>query len=203
MTFQIFSWHFDYFQVLNEKFSGDIDKSIPSTFPDEYFTCSVRCMSCKERCSKTMNHTKDDVQHTIDPSKRCQYQHQFDNKVFICKVSQIAVHLFCVVTGEVRCDLIDWSMAWSGKQNCIPLLLASLTSLCFVCGCVCGVLGVCICVCKNTWEQKAHQIQVSYENGKYIYSQKTEDSIHSAAILEFKPILWWQCTDCCPFSTLV
>ena len=37
---------FDLFQVLNDKFSGDIEKSVPSTFPDQYFTCIAVCLSC-------------------------------------------------------------------------------------------------------------------------------------------------------------
>lgn len=34
-------------KVLNEKFSGDIGKSVATTFPDEYFTCNAQCLSCK------------------------------------------------------------------------------------------------------------------------------------------------------------
>jgi hypothetical protein len=33
-------------QVLNDKFSGDIEKQIPNMFPDQYFTCRVQCLSC-------------------------------------------------------------------------------------------------------------------------------------------------------------
>ena len=35
------------FQVLNDKFSGDIEKDLPDTFPDKYFTCRSQCLSCK------------------------------------------------------------------------------------------------------------------------------------------------------------
>ena len=36
-----------FFQVLNEKFSGAIQKSHPASFPDQYFTCSAQCLSCR------------------------------------------------------------------------------------------------------------------------------------------------------------
>ncbi|XP_022086002.1 zinc finger FYVE domain-containing protein 1-like [Acanthaster planci] len=70
-------------KVLNDKFSGEIDATVPSTFPDEYFTCSDRCLSCDARCGRTMNHSKDNLPHQSE--SRCRYQHQFDNQVFICK----------------------------------------------------------------------------------------------------------------------
>ncbi|XP_072023590.1 zinc finger FYVE domain-containing protein 1-like [Amphiura filiformis] len=112
--------------VLNEKFSGDIDKAIPSTFPDEYFTCSVRCMSCNQRCCKTMNHIKDDVRHIIDSEKRCQYQHQYDNKVFICKTCyERGVEVVVVPKASSAADGSWYGLvtyAWSGYvlecKNC-------------------------------------------------------------------------------------
>ncbi|CAL1279685.1 unnamed protein product [Larinioides sclopetarius] len=70
--------------VLNEKFSGNIDKAIPNTFPDQYFTCSAHCKSCKSRCTNSMNHEKDDVPHAS--STQCIYQHQFENRIYLCKV---------------------------------------------------------------------------------------------------------------------
>ncbi|KAF8767341.1 Zinc finger FYVE domain-containing protein 1 [Argiope bruennichi] len=70
--------------VLNEKFSGNIDKAIPNTFPDQYFTCSAHCKSCKSRCTNSMNHEKDDVPHAS--STQCVYQHQFENRIYLCKV---------------------------------------------------------------------------------------------------------------------
>ncbi|XP_071478503.1 zinc finger FYVE domain-containing protein 1-like [Diadema antillarum] len=68
---------------LNDKFSGAIDGIVPSPFPDEYFTCSTRCLSCDARCTNTMNHCQDNVCH--EAPSRCKYQHQFDNRVYICK----------------------------------------------------------------------------------------------------------------------
>lgn len=65
---------------LNEKFSGDIDSTVPSTFPDQYFTCPVSCLSCNARCNKTMNHQDDHCSNT-----RCRYQSNLDNRVQQCK----------------------------------------------------------------------------------------------------------------------
>ncbi|XP_066280144.1 zinc finger FYVE domain-containing protein 1-like isoform X1 [Branchiostoma lanceolatum] len=70
-------------KVLNEKFSGDIERSVPSTFPDAYFTCGSICMSCSARCSLSMSHEKEDIPHKS--GDRCQYQHQYDNRIYTCK----------------------------------------------------------------------------------------------------------------------
>ena len=37
---------FSALNLLNDKFNGDIQKIASSTFPDEYFTCSAKCISC-------------------------------------------------------------------------------------------------------------------------------------------------------------
>ena len=38
---------FNALRVLNVKFSGEISRKILNPFPDEYFTCSEHCLSCK------------------------------------------------------------------------------------------------------------------------------------------------------------
>lgn len=73
-------------EALSERFCGELsdDKMIPySFFPDEYFTCSAVCLSCNIRCRNGMNHLRDRVPHLADGL--CQYVHQFNNKVLICK----------------------------------------------------------------------------------------------------------------------
>ncbi|XP_007234581.2 zinc finger FYVE domain-containing protein 1 [Astyanax mexicanus] len=73
-------------QALSERFCGEIsdDKiSMYSFFPDEYFTCPSVCLSCSVRCKNGMNHQKDRVPHMADGL--CQYAHQYNNKVLICK----------------------------------------------------------------------------------------------------------------------
>ena len=70
--------------VLNRKFSGEIDPSLPSSFPDQYFTCSTRCLACGARCEKGTNHHLERVPHLT--RQRCKFTHQFDNKVFTCMI---------------------------------------------------------------------------------------------------------------------
>ena len=38
---------FNALRVLSVKFSGEISKKLLNPFPDEYFTCSEHCLSCK------------------------------------------------------------------------------------------------------------------------------------------------------------
>lgn len=71
---------YEMLKLLNEKFSGNLDKTVPNTFPDQYFTCPTTCLSCGARCSKSMNHG-----NSHQCSTRCQYNHVFENKVFQCK----------------------------------------------------------------------------------------------------------------------
>ncbi|KAE8585588.1 hypothetical protein XENTR_v10021368 [Xenopus tropicalis] len=73
-------------QRLTERFFGSIPESqinVISIFPDEYFTCSLHCLSCGSRCKNRMNHLKDGVPH--EANSLCQYTHEYANKVFICK----------------------------------------------------------------------------------------------------------------------
>ncbi|KAG1708463.1 Zinc finger FYVE domain-containing protein 1 [Nymphon striatum] len=70
-------------KVFNDKFCGDIDKTVPSMFPDQYFTCSSKCLSCHSRCQNGMNHMQDGILH--DCNAKCGYQHQYDNRIFTCK----------------------------------------------------------------------------------------------------------------------
>lgn len=70
-------------KVLNDKFNGTINKTQLSTFADEYFTCSAVCLSCGKRCQCSINHFKDSILHSN--SEKCHYDHQYDNKVYVCK----------------------------------------------------------------------------------------------------------------------
>ncbi|KAI5625494.1 zinc finger FYVE domain-containing protein 1 isoform X1 [Silurus asotus] len=77
---------FSALQALSDRFCGEIPDeriSMYSFFPDEYFTCPSVCLSCNIRCKNGMNHQKDRVPHMADGL--CQYAHQYNNKVLICK----------------------------------------------------------------------------------------------------------------------
>lgn len=103
--------------VLQEKFSGDISENTHPAFPDEYFTCSTRCLSCMVRCGNSMNHDKDGVPHHCS-SSRCRYQHQYENRVFLCKRCLEAGKETTVVPKATSSKDNPWlglaKYAWSG-----------------------------------------------------------------------------------------
>ncbi|XP_072285515.1 zinc finger FYVE domain-containing protein 1-like [Pyxicephalus adspersus] len=106
-------------QSLSERFSGDIpdDKvQITSFFPDEYFTCSLRCLSCRTRCKNRMNHMKDGAPHQADGL--CQFAHEYNNKVFICKRCYEGGREVIVIPKTVASTDSPWfglaKFAWSG-----------------------------------------------------------------------------------------
>lgn len=70
-------------KILNDKFSGEIENVSSILFPDQYFTCTVKCLSCDCRCSNSMGHLREGKPHASD--SRCRYQHQYENLVYICK----------------------------------------------------------------------------------------------------------------------
>lgn len=76
---------FKVLKVLNGKFSGEIEKPDAITFPDQYFTCTTKCLSCNARCIRSMNHDIDHVHHEAEKGRNCQFQHQYENKVLLCK----------------------------------------------------------------------------------------------------------------------
>jgi len=75
---------FNALMFLNNKFGDDIDDILPNSFPDEYFTCVSKCLSCSARCGKCMNHEKEQKAHQSE--QKCSYQAQYDNKVYTCKI---------------------------------------------------------------------------------------------------------------------
>lgn len=70
-------------KVLNEKFNGDIEQTVPSMFPNQYLTCPIQCLSCNARCINSMNHHRDGLGHQTDT--KCTYQHQFNNHLLFCR----------------------------------------------------------------------------------------------------------------------
>jgi len=70
-------------KTLNEKFNGNIEKTVPSMFPNQYLTCPTTCLSCNARCTNSMNHHRDGLGHQTD--SKCSYQHQFNNHILYCR----------------------------------------------------------------------------------------------------------------------
>ncbi|XP_067011920.1 zinc finger FYVE domain-containing protein 1 isoform X2 [Anabrus simplex] len=103
-------------KLLNDKFSGEIENTAPVLFPDQYFTCPVKCLSCEKRCDRSMGHLKEGLQHSC--AARCRYQHQFENCMYICKLchsngKEVIVHPKLTSTADT-----SWfglaKYAWSG-----------------------------------------------------------------------------------------
>ncbi|XP_048017459.1 zinc finger FYVE domain-containing protein 1 [Megalobrama amblycephala] len=110
---------FSALKALSDRFCGEIsdDKiSICSFFPDEYFTCPSVCLSCNVRCKNGMNHQKDAVPHMADGL--CQYAHQYNNKVLICKKCYEGGREVIVVPKTSASSDNQWlglaKYAWSG-----------------------------------------------------------------------------------------
>ncbi|XP_067637348.1 zinc finger FYVE domain-containing protein 1-like isoform X2 [Eurosta solidaginis] len=69
--------------VLNTKFSGDIEEKSTNPFPEQSLTCPVRCEACNQRCQRSMGHLGDGETHMNQHP--CNYQNQYDNKKYLCK----------------------------------------------------------------------------------------------------------------------
>lgn len=101
-------------KTLNDKFSGEIENVSNILFPDQYFTCPVKCLSCFGRCQNSMGHLLEGKPHCSNNRClkwqivyflicifffffwkgeilkvwfffRCRYQYQFENLIYICK----------------------------------------------------------------------------------------------------------------------
>ncbi|CAK9798899.1 Zinc finger FYVE domain-containing protein 1 [Anthophora quadrimaculata] len=70
-------------KVLNEKFSEKMENFSNILFPDQYFTCPAKCLSCGSRCSNRMGHLLEGKPHATN--NRCRYQQQYENIIYICK----------------------------------------------------------------------------------------------------------------------
>uniref|UniRef100_T1J9N5 FYVE-type domain-containing protein n=1 Tax=Strigamia maritima TaxID=126957 RepID=T1J9N5_STRMM len=103
-------------KILNEKFTGDIETTIPHMFPDQYFTCSCVCLSCGSRCSNSMNHNRDGIPHTS--SEKCKYEYQYENKIYTCKKCYEEGREMIVVPKTSASTESTWyglaKYAWSG-----------------------------------------------------------------------------------------
>ncbi|XP_014482879.1 PREDICTED: zinc finger FYVE domain-containing protein 1-like [Dinoponera quadriceps] len=70
-------------KMLNRKFSGETESSTNILFPNQYFTCPIKCLSCGNRCENSVGHIREGKPHNINA--RCRYQRQFENMVYICR----------------------------------------------------------------------------------------------------------------------
>lgn len=75
-----------YFQGLNEKFKSQITNTTPQLYLPAYFTCQMKCQSCSTGCTLSMGHVDEGKTHFS--TTQCRFQHQFQNCVYLCKVSR-------------------------------------------------------------------------------------------------------------------
>eukprot|EP00731_Ephydatia_muelleri_P028164 Em0019g1037a len=115
-------------QVLNQKFSGDLEKVQMRALPEAYFSCQQGCLACGARCELSMNHKMDQVPHKITAS-RCRYHHQYDNKVYLCKA--------CFDSG--RESIVDCRIAGSADGSWMGLAKYAWSGSVLECT-VCGVI---------------------------------------------------------------
>ncbi|CAM4930270.1 unnamed protein product [Rotaria socialis] len=73
---------FKVLKALNEKFNHAIPPEMPSTLPDDFFTCYFKCLSCGNKCTLAANHQKEKIPHKCD--ERCSYNKELDNEVWKC-----------------------------------------------------------------------------------------------------------------------
>ncbi|XP_037029785.1 zinc finger FYVE domain-containing protein 1-like isoform X1 [Bradysia coprophila] len=104
--------------ALNMKFNGKISETSINPFPEQYFTCGVHCESCKERCERSMGHVIEGEEHRN--KNRCRYQHQFENKVYLCRMCltngrEVIVKITAQSTNDSKSWLGLAKFAWSGS----------------------------------------------------------------------------------------
>ncbi|XP_018794630.1 PREDICTED: zinc finger FYVE domain-containing protein 1-like isoform X1 [Bactrocera latifrons] len=102
--------------ALNTKFSGEITEETINPFPEQFFTCPVRCEACNQRCQRSMGHMSDGDGHMNQ--NQCNYQHQYDNKKYMCEKCYNKGKMNVVTfTTQTRSDS-SWSglakYAWKG-----------------------------------------------------------------------------------------
>lgn len=68
---------------LNDQLSSETESVSNTLFPDQYFTCPVKCLSCENGCNNSMGHLRDGKPHSSNT--RCKFQCQYENSIYICK----------------------------------------------------------------------------------------------------------------------
>ncbi|KAJ8305039.1 hypothetical protein KUTeg_017407 [Tegillarca granosa] len=86
-------------QSLNDKFSGEVDKpKYINTEIHKYINTEIH--KYIESCTRSMNHDVEVEPH--ENSCHCKYQHQYGNKVFLCKVGEVLECKSCGVIYRSR-----------------------------------------------------------------------------------------------------
>ena len=92
---------------LNNQLSNEIENVSNTLFPDQYFTCPIKCLSCNNGCNNSMGHLSEEKPHSSNTKlvygfficyfnrttpwindvcyDRCKFQCQYENSIYICK----------------------------------------------------------------------------------------------------------------------
>uniref|UniRef100_A0AAG5CYQ5 FYVE-type domain-containing protein n=1 Tax=Anopheles atroparvus TaxID=41427 RepID=A0AAG5CYQ5_ANOAO len=107
---------FEALLALNNKFNGDLSPLPFHAFPEQYFTCTTVCKSCDARCQLSMGHLELREDHRS--SGCCKYQHQHENKVYLCNRCHVNGRQVVVNTQTQKSTDSSWMglalYAWSG-----------------------------------------------------------------------------------------
>ncbi|EFN75234.1 Zinc finger FYVE domain-containing protein 1 [Harpegnathos saltator] len=71
-------------KMLNRKFSGETESSTNILFPNQYFTCPIKCLSCGNRCENSVGHLREGKPHSIT-ARKC---YKNGNEVEVNKTEQ-------------------------------------------------------------------------------------------------------------------
>lgn len=104
-------------QAMNQKFNGELSTLPNNSFPEQYFTCTTFCKSCEVRCQLSMGHLDGKEDHRY--AEGCKYQHQYENKVYLCNKCNINGRRTVVTIKTQTSNDSSWlglaKYAWSGS----------------------------------------------------------------------------------------
>lgn len=104
-----------YFQALNDKFSGDIgNMKYEIMFPDQYFTCTSRCLSCESRCTGSMGHLKENIPHINNNKCRYMFHFKFFNEIIFFFDLQWILKF---ANDTMKIIVIDINLFWKWKME--------------------------------------------------------------------------------------
>ncbi|XP_044749017.1 zinc finger FYVE domain-containing protein 1-like isoform X3 [Coccinella septempunctata] len=103
-------------KCLNQKFQNKITESQPDLYLPAFFTCQDKCISCHNNCTLSTGHKEDGEPHAT--SKKCEFQHQFQNCIYLCKKCYMKGERTIVTPSYTSETESSWSSlfnyVWSG-----------------------------------------------------------------------------------------
>ncbi|KAK9870150.1 hypothetical protein WA026_006240 [Henosepilachna vigintioctopunctata] len=101
---------------LNQKFHTEISENQLDFYLPAFFTCQDKCSSCHASCTLSMGHKEDGEPH--DTKKSCEFQHQFQNCIYLCKKCYMRGDRTVVTPSYTSVTENTWSSlfnyVWSG-----------------------------------------------------------------------------------------